>query len=73
MVLLKRSFFNIAMPMYNLIEYIDNYYDTSGSLWDFKRDEIVGNEDLTNDANASSFKYETNLLVILKQMKQKKE
>ena len=31
---------NIAMPMYNLIEYSDNYSDTSGSLWQFKRDEI---------------------------------
>ena len=30
---------NIAMPMYNLIGYSDNYYDTSGSLWQFKRDE----------------------------------
>ena len=26
----------IAMPMYNLIEYSDNYSDTSGSLWQFK-------------------------------------
>ena len=24
---------NIAMPIYNLIEYTDNYSDTSGSLW----------------------------------------
>ena len=24
---------NIVMPMYNLIEYSDNYSDTSGSLW----------------------------------------
>ena len=34
---------NMAMPMYNLIEYSDNYCDTSGSLWQFKRDEIEGN------------------------------
>ena len=27
------------MPMYNLIDYSDNYSDTSGSLWQFKRDE----------------------------------
>ena len=27
---------NITMPMYNLIEYSDNYSDTSGSLWQFK-------------------------------------
>ena len=30
---------NIAITMYNLIEYSDNYSDTSGSLWQFKRDE----------------------------------
>ena len=27
----------ITMPMYNLTEYSDNYSDTSGSLWQFKR------------------------------------
>ena len=27
------------MPTYNSIEYSDNYSDTSGSLWQFKRDE----------------------------------
>ena len=36
----QADFINITMPMYNLIEYSDNYSDTSGSLWDFKRDEI---------------------------------
>ena len=25
-----------AMPMYNLIDYSDNYSDTSGSLWQLK-------------------------------------
>ena len=30
---------DIIMPRYNLIEYSDNYSDTSGSLWHFKRDE----------------------------------
>ena len=33
---------NIAMPMYNLIEYSNNYSDTSGSLQQFKRDKIEG-------------------------------
>ena len=47
----------IAMPMYNLIEYSDNYSDTSGSLWQFKRDEVSNNNaDLTFD-NFQSFKY----------------
>ena len=34
------DFANITMPISNLIEYSDNYSDTSGGLWDFKRDEI---------------------------------
>ena len=58
---------NIAMPIYNLIEHSDNYSDTSGGLWQFKRDEIKGNVDLTVDANhipnnSSSFKYKSSLL-----------
>ena len=32
------DFINITMPMHNLIEYSDNFSDTSGSLWQFKRD-----------------------------------
>ena len=39
------------MPMCNLSEYSDNYSDTSGILWQFKRDEIGGNVDLTADDN----------------------
>ena len=31
---------DIVMPMYNLIEYSDNYSNKSGSLWQFKRDEL---------------------------------
>ena len=50
------------MPMYNLTEYSDNYSNTSGSLWDFKRDEIVDNAEVTNDDNAPSFKYKANLI-----------
>ena len=55
---------NIAMPMYNLIEYSDNYSDTSGSLWQFKRHEIEGDVDLTVNGNhipnnSSSFKYKS--------------
>ena len=50
------------MPMYNLIEYSDNYSDTSGSLWQFKRDEVPDNKaDLTIN-NSQSFKYKASLL-----------
>ena len=37
------------MSMYILIGYSDNYSDTSRSLWQFKRDKIDGNVDLTVD------------------------
>ena len=48
--------------MYNLIEYSDNYSDTSGSLWQFKRDEVSANDaDLTIDSS-QSFKYKAALL-----------
>ena len=56
------DFINIAMHMYNLIEYSDNYSDTSGSLWGFKREEIDNNANVTNDDNAPSFKYKANLI-----------
>ena len=36
----EANYIYIAMPMYNLIEYSDNYSDTSGDLWQFKRDEV---------------------------------
>ena len=48
--------------MYNLIEYSDNYSDTSGSLWQFKRDEVpADNAELTTD-NSQSFKCKAPLL-----------
>ena len=50
------------MPMYNLIEYSDNCSDTSGSLWDFKRDKIVNNANMTNYDNAPSFKYKVSVI-----------
>ena len=58
----ETDFINITMPMYNLIEYSDNYSDTSGSLWDFKRDETVNNVDVANDDNAPSFKYKASII-----------
>ena len=58
----EADFINITMPMYNLIEYSDNYSDTSGSLWQFKRDKIINNTEVTNDNNAPSFKYKTSII-----------
>ena len=51
MILDFADFIYIATPMYNLIEYSDNYSDSSGSLWGLKRDEIANNANVTNDDN----------------------
>ena len=53
------------MPMYNVLEYSDNYADSSGGLYHFKRDESPMN--CTNPLNVpldnlTSFKYNTSLL-----------
>ena len=46
---------DIVMPMYNLIEYSDNYAKTTGSLWQFFRDEPVADDDIED---SESFKSE---------------
>ena len=54
------------MNLYNLIEYSDNYSDSLGSLWQYKRDEqnmnAAVNIDNVNANDSSSFKYKSNLL-----------
>ena len=50
------------MPIYSLIEYSDNYSDTSWSVWGFKRDDVVDNADVTNNNNAPSFKYKASVI-----------
>ena len=59
---------DIVMPMYNLIEYSDNYSDTSGSVWHFKRDEQNMNNGKPADvitADSSSFKYKSSFFKTL--------
>ena len=52
------------MPMYNLIEYSDNYQDSSATLYQYKRDEPPEDDPITNLAvdNSSYFKYKVELL-----------
>ena len=54
---------DIVMLMYNLIEYSDNYQDSSATLHQYKRDEPQDNlaNNLATDTS-SSFKYKFNLL-----------
>ena len=48
---------DIVMPMYNLLEYSKNYRKTTGSLWNYYRDEP--SDPLSSDSE--SFKYKTSI------------
>ena len=48
----------IVMPMYNLIEYSDNYAKTAESLWQYFRDEPVDDDDIED---SKSFKSKTKI------------
>ena len=55
---------DITIPFYNLIEYSNNYQDSSASLYQYKRDEPPEDNtinDLATDAS-SSFKHKVSLL-----------
>ena len=48
---------DVIMPMYNLLEYSKNYRKTTGSLWNYCRDEP--SDPLSSDSE--SFKYKTSI------------
>ena len=48
---------DVVMPMYNLLEYSKNYKKTTGSLWNYYRDEP--SDPLSS--NSESFKYKTSI------------
>ena len=64
---------DIVMPMYNLLQYSDNYYKRSGNLWNNYRDEINDSANENNDVNnyrinnnktttSKSFEYKTKII-----------
>ena len=57
---------DVAMPMYNLLEYSKNYIKTTGSLWNFFRDEpnsSTDNDNITHSILYSeSFDYKSNFM-----------
>ena len=60
------QYIDIVMPMYNLIEYSDNYSKTSGSLWQYCKEIPAVNNDGNivdfNGANATdSFNFKTKI------------
>ena len=48
----------VVMPMYNLLEYSKNYRKTTGSLWNYYRDE----PSTPPSSNSESFKYKTSIV-----------
>ena len=57
---------SIVMPMYNLLEYSKNYKKTTGSLWNYYRDEPSSTIDANNIThsilNSESFDYKANFM-----------
>ena len=64
---------DIVTPMCNLLEYSENYFMTSGSLWIHYRDEVNDSANKDNDADnyrinnkitsSKSFEYKTKITV----------
>ena len=54
------------MPMYNLLEYSKNYRKTTGSLWNYYRDEpssTIGANNITHSIlNSKSFDYKASFM-----------
>ena len=61
---------DIVLPMYNLLEYSDNYSMISRSLWNYYRDEINDDEnkhddngnEINNKEKSKCFKYKTKII-----------
>ena len=54
------------MPIYNLLDYSKNYSKTSGSLWNYYRDDLADEKNDNNNPNknvvdSKSFHYKTNI------------
>ena len=58
---------DVVMPMYNLLEYSKNYRKTTGSLWNYYRDEPNSGTDANNNIthsilNSESFDYKADFM-----------
>ena len=57
---------DVVMPMYNLLQYSKNYRKTTGSLWNYYRDELSDDTNYNispnkNVVNSECFKYKTSI------------
>ena len=65
----KIEYLDIFMPIYNLLEYSDNYSMTSGSLWNYYIDE---ENDVANENNdAGNYRINNNKTIISKSFEHK--
>ena len=56
---------DLTVELYDILEYCNNYADTTASLYQYKRPEPKNNNGVLNDltaANSSSFKYQSGLI-----------
>ena len=65
----KIEYLDIFMPIYNLLEYSDNYSMTSGSLWNYYIDEE--NDVANENNNAGNYRINNNKTIISKSFEHK--
>ena len=57
---------DVVMPLHNLLEYSKNYRKTTGSLWNYYRDQrssTIGNNNITHSIlNSESFDYKASFM-----------
>ena len=63
-LIMQNNHLDVVIPMYNLLEYRKNYRKTTGSLWNYYRDEPNTGTDANNIThsilNSESFDYKAN-------------
>ena len=60
----KAEDLDIVMPMYNLLEYSDNYQNSTGILYQFKRDEPPDNNANVGN-NTTSLMYKSKQIIMM--------
>ena len=53
---------DVSMPMYNLLEYSKNYRKTTGSIWDYYRDELTSDGEINHYWGPKSFDFKLSIM-----------
>ena len=62
MLISNSKHLDMVMPMYNLLEYSDNYSFASGNLWNYCRDDFYDVDVSDNASDGKSFNYKTKIV-----------